>query len=201
MASVNKEMIDDFIQVLESPATDLAARVAKADQLEDDTDVMMHDITDYLIRCSTNELSDSHASMITSMIRIVAECEEISDCEYRLMKLMERKVEKQHDMNTDVISALQKHAQSVSEFIEFYSSRLFKQITAADLKEANRLENAIDNQRRLINRSAMTRMQDGGDIKAEMLNVDLSNQLEKIGNHALNVMETSHEMSQGYERG
>jgi phosphate:Na+ symporter len=157
---------------------------------------MMHDITEYLIRCSTNELSDTHAATITSMIRIVAEFEEISDCEFRLVKLMERKVQKQHDMNPEVISALRDHAKVVSEFIDFYSSKLFQPISAADLKEANRLENAIDEQRRLINRAAMKRMQEAGDIKAEMLNVDLSNQLEKIGNHALNVIETAHEMSQ-----
>ncbi|MGY8686512.1 MAG: Na/Pi cotransporter family protein, partial [Verrucomicrobiales bacterium] len=196
MAIVNKEMITDFMQVLDSPATDLETRVTKAGRLEDDTDLMMHDITEYLIRCSTNELSDTHAATITSMIRIVAEFEEISDCEFRLVKLMERKVQKQHDMNPEVISALRDHAKVVSEFIDFYSSKLFQPISAADLKEANRLENAIDEQRRLINRAAMKRMQEAGDIKAEMLNVDLSNQLEKIGNHALNVIETAHEMSQ-----
>ena len=41
----------------------------------------------------------------------------------------------------------------------------------------------------------MLRMQDKGDIKSEMLNIDMSNQLEKMGNHALNVMEAAHEMS------
>lgn len=197
MAGVNKEMIQDFLKMLDEPSLNLEARVAHAAQLEDDTDFMMHDITEYLIRCSTSELSDSHAHAITGIIRVVTEFEEIADCEFRLMKLLERKVHKQHAMDPEVMSSFRDHAKAVEEFIDFYSLRLFRPITAADLKQANKLENAIDAHRRQLNRRAMARMQAGGDIKAEMLNVDVSNQLEKIGNHALNVIEAAHEMSQG----
>lgn len=197
MASVNKEMIQGLLNILDNPSVDLEARVARSSQLEDDSDLMMHDITDYLVRCSTNELSDAHAALITGMLRIVAEFEEISDCEFRVVKLMERKVNKQHDMDPEVIAGLREHAKAVAAFIDFYSERLFHPITASDLKQANKLENEIDELRKTLNRGAMGRMQNGGDIKAEMLNVDLSNQLEKIGNHALNVMETAHEMGQG----
>ena len=109
---------------------------------------------------------------------------------------MERKISKGHPMDTEIIEGLRQHSKAVAEFISFYSERLFKPITAADLKQANKLEMEIDDLRKSFNRAAMERMQNGGNIKAEMLNVDLSNQLEKIGNHSLNVMETAHEMNQ-----
>ena len=195
MGKVNHEMMDIFLQMLDNPSADLEERVAKISQMEDDCDIMMHDITDYLVRCSTNELSDDHANDITAILRIVAEFEEISDCEYRLVKLMERKVEKQYDINPDVINGLRKHATAVAEFLKFYEDRLFKSITAADIKNANRLEDTIDDLRQQFNMEAMDRMQNNGDIKAEMLNIDISNQFEKIGNHALNVMETAHGMA------
>ncbi len=195
MGKVNQEMLGVFSEMLDNPSAELDARVAKVSQLEDDSDLMMHDITDYLVRCSTNELSDEHANYITGMLRIVSEFEEISDCEYRLVKLMERKVEKQHDINPDVINGLRKHEAAVAEFLSFYTNRLFQQISAADIKQANRLEDSIDELRQSFNKAAMNRMQGEGDIKAEMLNIDISNQFEKIGNHALNVMETAHDMS------
>ena len=157
---------------------------------------MMHDITDYLVRCSTNELSDSHSARITGMLRIVSEFEEISDCEFRLVKLKERKVTKGHAMDAEVMNGLKAHTKAVDEFITFCLEHLFKPISAADIKKATNLENAIDEHRRTFNHAAMLRMQsEAGDVKAEMLNIDLSNQLEKIGNHALNVIETAHEMS------
>jgi phosphate:Na+ symporter len=195
MGKVNQEMLEVFTDMLDNPSVDLESRVAKVTQLEDDSDQMMHDITDYLVRCSTNELSDDHANNITGILRIVSEFEEISDCEYRLVKLMERKVEKQHDINPDVIKDLREHALAVSEFITFYTQRLFQPISAVDIKQANRLEDKIDELRQTFNKAAMNRMQGEGNIKVEMLNIDISNQFEKIGNHALNVMETAHDMA------
>lgn len=197
MGKLNQDMMQGFSQMIENPEGDHAATVAKAAKQEDDSDLMMHDITDYLVRCSTNELSDTHSARITGMLRIVAEFEEISDCEFRLVKLMERKFEKGHGIDPVVFQGLKDHTKAVSGFIDFYSERLFSSISAGDIKEANNLENEIDAHRRTFNHAAMNRMQDGGDIKAEMLNIDLSNQLEKIGNHALNVMETAHEMERG----
>lgn len=39
-------------------------------------------------------------------------------------------------------------------------------------------------------------MERGGNIKAEVLTMEIQNQLEKIGNHALNVSEASRTMAQ-----
>ena len=195
MGKVNREMMDTFMQVLDNPTSELESRVEKLAQQEDDCDVMMHGITEYLVRCSTNELSDAYASNITGMLRIVAEFEEISDCQYHLVKLMQRKVEKGQDLSSEIIGGLREHAATVSEFIDFNLKNLFESISATDIKEANKLENLVDEHRQKFNKAAMMRMQDKGDIKAEMLNIDMSNQLEKMGNHALNVMEAAHEMS------
>jgi phosphate:Na+ symporter len=195
MGKVNREMMDTFMQVLDNPTSELESRVEKLAQLEDDCDVMMHGITEYLVRCSTNELSDAYAANISGMLRIVAEFEEISDCQYHLGKLMQRKVDKGHDLSSEVIDGIREHAATVSEFIDFNLKNLFAPISATDIKDANKLENLVDEHRQKFNKAAMMRMQDKGDIKAEMLNIDMSNQLEKMGNHALNVMEAAHEMS------
>lgn len=195
MGKVNREMMDTFMQVLDNPTSELESKVDKLAQQEDDCDVMMHGITEYLVRCSTNELSDAYAANITGMLRIVAEFEEISDCQYHLVKLMQRKVEKGQDLSSDIIGGIREQAATVSEFIDFNLQHLFEPITATAIKDANKLENLIDEHRQKFNKVAMMRMQDKGDIKSEMLNIDMSNQLEKMGNHALNVMEAAHEMS------
>ena len=121
--------------------------------------------------------------------------EPADDCQYHLVKLMQRKVEKGQDLSSDIIGGIREQAATVSEFIDFNLKHPFEPITATAIKDANKLENLIDEHRQKFNKAAMMRMQDKGDIKSEMLNIDMSNQLEKMGNHALNVMEAAHEMS------
>jgi phosphate:Na+ symporter len=195
LGQLNLKMIDAFKQILEDPETDLAARVAEIGAMEDECDQMAHDITDYLVRCATNELSASYAGNITALARITAEFEETADCVKALSQIIQRKISQQHDLTPEVSAALKEAAQTVKLFLEFNLERLFRTISATDLKEANRIEGTIDDQRHQFNRAAMVRMQKEGNIRSEMLNIDLSNQLEKMGNHALNVIETAHEMS------
>ena len=58
-----------------------------------------------------------------------------------------------------------------------------------------RLPEAIDEMRHRLNKQALQRMKGDSEIPTEMLYVDINNQLEKIGNHALNIIETGHDMA------
>ena len=195
MARLTADMFKGFVDVLNRPDEDLTERVAVLKNMEDESDNMMNDITNYLVRCSTGELSDENAASITAMMRIVAELEEIADCEYRLMKLVERKYNKKHAFIPEPVQTLNKFSSTVLEFIEMYNDKLFTPVTATDLRVANRLENAIDDMRKDLNHKAVGRMQEGkGTIQVEMLNIDINNQFEKIGNHALHVLETAQEL-------
>lgn len=192
MANMTRDMHAGFIEVFNSPDKDLSETVKRLKQMEDHADEMMHDITDYLIRCSSAQLSGRNATAVSKMMRIVPELEEISDCIYRLIKLTERKYAKGRVIDGPALEGIQKLSETVGEFIAFYCDRIGGTVSLSDMEQANRLEDSIDALRKSYNKAATARMQAGGDIKREMLNIDLNNQLEKIGNHALNVLETAH---------
>jgi Na+/phosphate symporter len=52
------------------------------------------------------------------------------------------------------------------------------------------LENQTDSMRKSFNKEAIKRMAEG-DIKVEMIYMDINNQLESLANHTLNVMQAS----------
>jgi Na+/phosphate symporter len=74
--------------------------------------------------------------------------------------------------------------------MDFYSQRLSTGVAVADMETAYQLENQIDSFRKSLRKESMQRMRVSGDsIKAEMLYIDILNNMESIGNHSLNVLQ------------
>ena len=115
-----------------------------------------------------------------------------NQCIYRLIKLTERKYAKGRVIDGPALEGIQKLSEKVGEFIAFYCDRMGANISLSDMEKARAIEKSINGLRKAGNKAATLRMQEGGDIKREMLNIDLNNHLEKIGNHALNIVETAH---------
>ncbi|MDC0048866.1 Na/Pi cotransporter family protein, partial [Verrucomicrobia bacterium] len=91
MADITLEMYDDFENMFTDRTIDLTPAVGKSKDLENTTDQCMADITQYLVRLSSAELSHRNANDVSSMIRIVSELEEASDCIHRLVMLTDRR--------------------------------------------------------------------------------------------------------------
>ncbi len=189
MAQLTGAMFEGFREVIVNPDADLSSKVAALKAMEEDSDHMTTDVTQYLVRTSAAEISDENARSIGAMIRIASELEEVADCIYRLIKLAQRRY-KEHQIlapeGTESIDAL---SVKVTETIDFYNAKLFRETDAADLRHMDALERALDDLRRAANEGTVARMQDSGNVRAELLTIDLCNHLEKIGNHAFNMLE------------
>ncbi|MDB4435913.1 hypothetical protein N9139_00375, partial [Akkermansiaceae bacterium] len=159
-------------------------------KMEDEADLMMQDITEYLIQCSARDLDPNHAGNIASMIRIVAELEESTDCTYRLIKLIERKYNKGYNFSEHQTKRVNEIADVVAQAYSAVDNYLLKKAPADVISAVSALENQTDNMRKSYNKEAVKRMAEG-DIRIEMLYTDINNQLESLGNHALNIMEAS----------
>jgi phosphate:Na+ symporter len=191
MASLVEEMFTGFVQVFDSPNTDMSETVTRLKSLEDQSDVLMADITEYLVRCSSAELSDRNASSVSSMMRNVAELEEAADCVYRLIKLTERRYRKSHTLPEEVLEGLRSLSSTVGNFVSFTRSNLRAPISLTAINEAKQFERQSDEMRDALNKAALRRMQDGGDIKSEMLHIDINNNLEKLADHCLHVVQNA----------
>ena len=192
MADITLEMYDDFENMFSDRTIDLTPAVEKSKDLENTTDQCMADITQYLVRLSSAELSHRNANDVSSMIRIVSELEEASDCVHRLVMLTDRRNRKGHSPFSDETTLeLKRFTQLVGEFLTFTRSNITPPISLNILKEAEEFESNADEMRRNLNKASLSRMQEDGDLKREMLQIDINNQLEKIANHCLNVIQSA----------
>ncbi len=189
MAVLNQEMMDRYVHIFRHPKDDCSTDIEDLRAMERSADNMLSDITTYLVRSSTHQLDERHAHSVSAMLQVVSEMEQVADCISRLVKLVRKKYRAGREFDPDVSARLLQFAGTIQEFIAFYRNHLFRLVTDADLEQAQRMEETTDQMRKALRRDATARMGAGGDVETEMLNIDLGVQMERIGNHALNIVE------------
>jgi phosphate:Na+ symporter len=151
---------------------------------------MLHDITTYLIHCSTHEIGSGNAARITAMLRIVSELEAATDRIYRLVKLIQRKHQKNRAFDATHYQELASISREVRALLDVACDAIAG-IGAAVQEHANSIEDRINKLRKANNKSAAARMQDGSEVQTEMLFIDLNNHFEAVANHALNIVQAN----------
>jgi Na+/phosphate symporter len=105
--------------------------------------------------------------------------------------LTDRRNRKGHTQFSDETTIeIKKFTSLVGEFLIFTRNNLSEQTSEDLLKKANEFESSVDSMRRTLNKSSLARMQKDGELKREMLQIDINNQLDKISNHCLNVIQS-----------
>lgn len=188
MAELTRAMFRGFNEVYENPGVDMGSRVNELKAMEERSDQLAFDITQYLIHCTSSELSRDRLNEVTVMLRVISEMEEICDCALNLVKLAERKYRKKRVLPPGTQEAIRNFSGSVDQFMGFYIQCLTKKVTNADIEIAIQLENSIDASRKKLRKEAVRRMSDPSNVKSEMLYIDILNNIEGIGDHSLNIL-------------
>ncbi len=192
LAKMTKQMFDGYLTVFNDSQTDHSDIVKQIKQLEDDADVLTHDITGYLVRTSAAEISQENARAVTRMLRIASELEEISDAIFRLMQITQRKYKKNRILSDEATANTLTFAHRVIDLVDLYIKVLSGNATEDQLRLAESIENETDKMRKQFNKQAMKRMSEvEGSVKTEMVNIDMNNQFELIANYGLNVVQTA----------
>ncbi len=190
MARLTSDMFDGMVEVLNRPHEDLSQRVSSLKLMEDTSDEMLHDITSYLIQCSTHEIGTGNAARITAMLRVVAEFEEASDRIYRLVKVIERKYRKGRDFSEVQHKDLTALTIEVRALLDLACDSLGN-VSGDVLEKAQSIEDQVDALRKRHNKAAAMRMQQGAVVQTEMIFIDMNNHLEAVANHALNAVQAA----------
>lgn len=188
MAELTREMFKGFNEVYENPDEDMGVRIKELKAMEERSDRLAFDITQYLIYCTSSELSRERLNEVTVMLRVISEMEEICDNALNLVKLAERKYRKKRVLPEGTQEAIRNFSGPVDQFMGFYIQCLTKKVTHADIEIAMQLEETIDASRKKLRREAVRRMSDPTNIKSEMLYIDILNNIESIGDHSLNIL-------------
>lgn len=192
LAALTSEMLDGYGKVFDHPDRDLSAEVVHLKALEDDADVLTYDITEYLVRCSGAELNSKRAHVVASILRVVSELEEISDCLYRLIRLTERKYSKNKEFADDATTGVRELVGLAKEMVHNYNSWLFTPLDREKKEKTKELEKRIHKLCRQLNKAAMKRIQAGGNVQTEMLTIDMNNHLKAVASNSKNVIEIAY---------
>jgi phosphate:Na+ symporter len=190
MNQLTHDLVSGFVELYEKPGEQLGDRVKALKQLEKDSDRMALDTTTYLLKCSAGRVSDASMSKISSLLRVIAELEDMCDRGYRLVLLAERRHRKRRSLPPETQVQVRQFGEIVLRFVDFTATCLRRGVQTSDMETAYQLENFIDQFRKNLRKESIQRMRQSGDlIKAEMLYIDILNNMEAIGNHSLNVLQ------------
>ena len=189
MATLTQTMFQGFLELFENPDKDLGEKFKEMRALEEQSDKMAVELTNDLLHCTTGNIGDRSLAEVSVLLRLVAEFEDICDCCYRLALSARRDYRKRYDLPAEARAEISTMAKAVIQFMEFYRNALKRSITAADMEIAFQLEGMIDQSRKQLRKTSIRRMQNATQVKGEVLYIDVINNMEKIGNHALNILQ------------
>jgi phosphate:Na+ symporter len=187
MSEITKNMLLTFLDVFNNPNKKAMEKIEKIKEIEELTDQMQEEISKFLVECSKEELSETAVNNVNAMMRIVHELENIGDSCYKLALLTQRRYNKSLKLSPQAIKEINDYAGLILKFIKFYDDNLNQHLHKSDLQTAFQFEEEINANRNFLRKSARKRLQEGSDVKTELLYLDLLKNLEHIGDNALNI--------------
>ncbi len=155
---------------------------------EDYCDQMHEQIVNYILTCEKHlSLTEKQHESLTNMVQVVDDLESITDICYSCAKLLQKSVEKKMTFPEEDMEALIPYVELGRQFMQFIHININTHLSEEKLSFANELENYIDSFRKDLKKKARKRLENGANVKAELLYIDLVKQIEKIGDHAFSV--------------
>lgn len=188
LGEVTRYMFEGFVDIFEHPEEDRGKLVKELIELEDKCDELAFEITQTLIHCTTESLAGESALRVTALLRVTAELEDIGDNCHRLVQLANRKYRKQRILPDETKKEIKVFSEQILEFMDLYQAHLKDKTVPPNMESADQIENRIDASRKMLRKSAVKRMKESENVKAEMIYVDILNEMERIGNDALNIV-------------
>lgn len=155
---------------------------------EDYTDQMKEQLSNYLITCGERlPLNEQIKHNITNMLTIVDELESMTDDCYKTAILLKRSIEKRMEFSNEDTERLIPYSELVHTFLSFIQSNINKKLSEEQLRQALAFEDQIDSVRKNLKKIAKKRLEEGANVKAELLYIDIVRTIEKIGDHAFSI--------------
>ena len=159
-------------------------------QLEDAINNLDQKITDYLVKLSSRSLSEHESGRHAILVDTVRDIERIGDHFENIVELTEVQANSKTFFSDSALEDLQNMFSLTLETVR-------KAIDALDFNEKNlaievlKKERSIDEMEKSLRKKHIARMNDGKcSVKSGVVFVDIASNLERIGDHAVNIAET-----------
>lgn len=187
MSKLAMDMFSKFLEVFFNPHRDMSKVIKEVKQMEELADQMQSEISKYLVECSKEELRDNSRSNINAMLRIIHEIESISDSCFKLVMLTRKRYRQKICLHSESDDQIRDYAEIIQNFIQFSQNSVNKHLDSQGLETAYNYENKINEYRDKLKEASQKRMQEGADVNAELLYLDILKNFEHIGDNSLNI--------------
>ncbi len=163
---------------------------------EDYADQMQEELSVYLAKCLSLPITDTQQNTIATMGRIIDEIEILTDQCFSLTVQLKKSIEKKMKFEKSDIEKVGPYVDLVQQLLDLAGAHLKTPLTAQEMTIAENLEEQIDSLRTKLKKTARKRLEEGANVKAELLYIDMIRTIEKIGDHAFAITENLFENQQ-----
>ena len=174
----------------ETDPKDFAELFRPIEHEEDTADKLEIEIARYLEQVSNGHLSDETKQKIRQMMREISELESIGDACYKLARTLERKQESDKAFNDQQTEQLQDLMALCNHAITQMQIVMHGHRSDHDIRDTYRIENDINQLRQQLKAENVRAVNNHEyDYAVGTLYVDFANELEKLGDYVVNVVE------------
>ncbi len=167
--------------------------VEKVEDTEDTVNYLTHAITTRLVRMRTHNMTGHERNRITQMTLVVADAERISDHAENIIEYETQMTTQKTKLSDEALAELKMIAEASMKAINF-SIDIFEHETFDKLKEAESLEQAVDDMEKQIVNNHITRLLSKScDPLAGVVFTNMASDLERCSDHAINIAFALHE--------
>jgi phosphate:Na+ symporter len=177
--------------LLSSDSKKIEQLLQKVKKYEEVTDLMEEEITRYLLKLSTTEISETSSNKIKKILSITHDLEDIGDVYYQMSRDIERKKNLKlwftPEQRNELVSLYEIIDDAFAEMI----ANLNNETGKIDIEVARQIEKRINKKRNYIRSEQLSAVQSGeSNIKSGTIFNNLLSSAEKIGDYIYNVNET-----------
>lgn len=188
MTDVVTQMFDRLqVGILKRDKKFLEEHMESLEKEENYCDQMHEQIVNYIVNCQHLSVTPVQHANLSIMVQIVEDLEAITDECLTSGFLLQRSIEKKMKFPQEDMEKLVPYVELARQFLQFIRININKHLDENKLQMAQELEDQIDLFRKNLKKLARKRLENGADVKAELLYLDLTRQIEKIGDNAFSI--------------
>jgi phosphate:Na+ symporter len=162
-------------------------KAAEVEDIEDTVNYLNHAITDQLVKLRTLDMSDRDRNRISQMTLVVADIERLSDHAENIVEYEAQVKSKKATLSQEALEELKSLAEasirSVDLCLHIFAEEDFEQI-----QQAEDLEDYVDElQKEIVNNHVSRLMDSRCDPLGGVVFTDMSTDLERCSDHAINI--------------
>jgi phosphate:Na+ symporter len=194
MANLACNMLTRYRSMFDNPDNSIDDLVDLMRRDEEYTDQMQEQLSNFIVHLLQDAQTTTNASSLNSLIRVMDELESVTDSCYALAMLSQRRYKMGWKYEDEIMDEMECFHLIVQEFLDYVRDRMDRTLTKAEMQKANEYENQINALRTSLGNKVQDRLSEGiGDVKAELLILELIRHLEHIGDYCTNIAEAYHQ--------